>query len=618
MKEKLDIFKIIIICSIILITVLATAFTLVVIYPLDNEANDNIKVLPITNEKQNETNTILTNGQLSQQNIPIIEPEIITLPSIHTGNKTYGDLSEHFVMDEATLSEKVATKDTDSSVLSGSNIIISGTNATDVSSLGDELTNDEGWISNGWTGDYLNGFTHIPGNNNPLSRPIDGIEKGKRYQVVYTLSGRTENDLKFYDTPLLTAVTIGGYTYDPWAGDSYPLFMKSDPTFKRGVTAIESGEFSITPASNFSGTISSISIREIISTVEATFVAYDSVGKTSSERRQTLASLCNEFSGYHAGMNVSSASYSAAFGYNAMANTTSGDKNTAFGYGSLFTNTIGEANAAFGAFALGRNVEGSVNTAIGVHALGHNTSGERNTAVGHNALYWNTTGYRNVAVGEGAMSENLTGYYNTAIGWCAMTSSTGSLNTSVGTCTLLNNTGDSNNAFGASTLESNTTGNNNCAFGSSALRNNTTGKNNSAFGQVALFSNTNGENNSAFGRKALWRNTTGKYNCAFGEDALHANIDGSSNVAIGFQAGFYETGSNHLWIDNSARGDLNDAQKKALIYGKFDNSTDNQMLTFNAQTIFMHYIPTYDPIEKGQLWNNNGVLCISNGMLKIP
>jgi hypothetical protein len=60
----------------------------------------------------------------------------------------------------------------------------------------------------------------------------------------------------------------------------------------------------------------------------------------------------------------------------------------------------------------------------------------------------------------------------------------------------------------------------------------------------------------------MGENTTGSFNVAVGSDTLRDNTAGSNNIFIGRQAGYNETGSNKLYIENS-----NSATP--LIYGDF-------------------------------------------------
>jgi hypothetical protein len=53
-------------------------------------------------------------------------------------------------------------------------------------------------------------------------------------------------------------------------------------------------------------------------------------------------------------------------------------------------------------------------------------------------------------------------------------------------------------------------------------------------------------------------------------------------VCIGYQAGYYETGTNKLFIDNQSRASEADGRVKALVYGVFDATVANQSITFNV------------------------------------
>ena len=79
-------------------------------------------------------------------------------------------------------------------------------------------------------------------------------------------------------------------------------------------------------------------------------------------------------------------------------------------------------------------------------------------------------------------------------------------------------------------------------------------------------------------------------NTAIGKDALHFNLTGSNNVAIGNAAGYWETESNRLYIDNRVRLNLTDGRTKALIYGVFDDNPAIQQLTLNAKVQFKYGI----------------------------
>ena len=190
--------------------------------------------------------------------------------------------------------------------------------------------------------------------------------------------------------------------------------------------------------------------------------------------------------------------------------------------------------------------------------------------------------------GGGSLSHTsgLDGTYNTLIGFRAgnMTT-TGYYNTVVGTDAMLaNTTGHDNVAVGAASLGTNTSGFYNTALGGDALRSTTSGSGNTAVGVSTLYTNSTGTYNVAMGQSALHALTTGARNTGIGVGAFQDGVTtGSGNVALGFSAGFYETGSNKLFIDNQPRANEADARTKALIYGIFDAAVANQSVAMNAQ-----------------------------------
>jgi hypothetical protein len=284
-----------------------------------------------------------------------------------------------------------------------------------------------------------------------------------------------------------------------------------------------------------------------------------------------------------------------AVGDSALYDNTTGAANTAVGSKALFSNTTGSWNLASGFNALKSNTTGYGNTACGESAMLINTTGYHNTATGTSALRSNTTGTLNTANGVVALYANVDGFSNAAFGAYALSSNTaGYRNTASGTKTLEHNsTGIDNTAFGMESLNTNTTGSSNTAAGKNALYSNSTGEGNTANGVAALFANTTGIFNTASGLMALNNNTTGYNNTAFGKDALLFNSTGNSNVGIGYRAGYWETESNRLYIDNTSHGNLSDARSKALIYGEFNADPGYQKLVINANVGIGTTNPTY-------------------------
>ncbi|MBN2237258.1 MAG: hypothetical protein JW729_06840 [Bacteroidales bacterium] len=124
-----------------------------------------------------------------------------------------------------------------------------------------------------------------------------------------------------------------------------------------------------------------------------------------------------------------------------------------------------------------------------------------------------------------------------------------------------------NTAVGLSALTRNSSGQNNVAFGHSSLLSNTTGTENTAFGSNSMELNTTGNQNTAVGSAALYNVGSGSNNTALGFEAGFGSFgsNASGNVFIGNKAGYNETESNKLYIDNSET-------ESPLIYGDFEEN----------------------------------------------
>ena len=148
--------------------------------------------------------------------------------------------------------------------------------------------------------------------------------------------------------------------------------------------------------------------------------------------------------------------------------------------------------------------------------------------------------------------------------------------------------GNKNTSFGANSLNAAGTGIRNTAIGTNVMPSNTTGQLNVSIGDQSMFSNLGGSTNTVIGVGALYSNTSGNENVALGRNALttanannntalgfgtlRQNASGINNVAIGHQAGYNETGSYKLYIENSTAASGTDSSvNNALIYGEFDN-----------------------------------------------
>ena len=176
-----------------------------------------------------------------------------------------------------------------------------------------------------------------------------------------------------------------------------------------------------------------------------------------------------------------------------------------------------------------------------------------NIGIGNGALTKLTTGFRNTVIGRYAGQELTTGSYNNLFG-----SYSGNV--------LVD--GVSNNFQGWYAGGAATNGSRNTAVGESATRYNITGSDNTAFGFRALFGvSTNSHSN----------------NTAIGASSGYGITTGNRNVFLGYQAGYNQTtNSDRLIIDNQNRTSAAIEATNALIYGVFNATPANQILTFNA------------------------------------
>ncbi|MEM7368123.1 MAG: tail fiber domain-containing protein [Bacteroidota bacterium] len=121
--------------------------------------------------------------------------------------------------------------------------------------------------------------------------------------------------------------------------------------------------------------------------------------------------------------------------------------------------------------------------------------------------------------------------------------------------------------IGENTGVATTSGHSNTFIGSSAGGNNTTGFANVSLGNEAGFSINYGVNNTFLGTAAGHESVSGQGNTLIGSQSGYSNVNGigntfvgnrtgsnssgSQNVFLGYEAGFYETGDNKLYIANN-------------------------------------------------------------------
>ena len=341
----------------------------------------------------------------------------------------------------------------------------------------------------GWTA-TSGQASHASGSAAPLSQTVQ-IPANGLYQIGWKLTGGMSGTLTF---------TIGGSPAVVWAWAQSDL--EQNVVTVSGVVA-GPRLFSITPSSNWVGTLTGISIQQVGSVGNPALSIINPDGSTGI----------------------------------AFISGGTGQYNSYIGYGSGLRNSSGYGNTALGNGALSYNTAGSVNTAIGYNALVSNTSGTSNVAIGYNTLVANTSGSENTAIGIRALYANNSGYDNTAIGIQALQNNvSGNTNTALGKDALLSNTvGTTNVGVGGSALYANTSGSDNVALGSYAASRNTTGQANVAVGGSALYASSGTCCNVAVGNQSLF-NSTGQQNTGVGHAVLLKNTSGSYNTAVGYGA----------------------------------------------------------------------------------
>ncbi|MCF0071486.1 hypothetical protein LZD49_13475 [Dyadobacter sp. CY261] len=196
-----------------------------------------------------------------------------------------------------------------------------------------------------------------------------------------------------------------------------------------------------------------------------------------------------------------------------------------------------------------KTAAGELNTFAGPNSGNFTMTGRWNTFMGENAGLVNTTGYSNLAMGAEAGAVNTTGYSNIFVGEKAgRANTTGFFNTMVGGGTGFFSATSSSNVF--------------LGLNAGSTNNSTA---NVFIGRAASYYTENGSNNVSIGFAA-------------GSGTGATNTNGTGNVLIGPFAGYYETGSNKLYIANSNT-------TTPMIYGEFPttNPANAGKLVFNTR-----------------------------------
>ena len=226
----------------------------------------------------------------------------------------------------------------------------------DVATLGSELVTNGGFLGGvaGWTlganwAYGANNVVHTAGAVEALSQNIS-VVSGTVYVVSFTQSAATAGSL---------TIAIGAVSVD-WA---YWQSIKS-VTITAGATGALS--LSITPSTDYDGTLDDISVKAIVAYTLPTARLLNVDGSVGAEIRSGGSGLSN-----------------TAIGVNALRSNTTGYYNTAIGHYALRSNTTGNSNTAIGYYALYAVTEGVGNIALGYQAGNLITTGNYNIVIGY-------------------------------------------------------------------------------------------------------------------------------------------------------------------------------------------------------------------------------------------
>lgn len=439
--------------------------------------------------------------------------------------------------------------------------------------LGEELAREDNWIGGEWSGSLAEGMTHEQGaGTGALSFTLEGDTAGRIFIVSFCSSEEmtTEN----------LTVSIGG-------SQTFNLYGQENP-ISVGILAPGNGTVDIIPSADFGGTLTEISIREVLGSYTGLYPVTDSNGETSFALRAGKAVQHNLFLGDKAGQWNVSGYGNAALGSEALENNLSGFWNTAIGYKALEQNTAGSRNIGIGYVALYKNQVGQRNIAIGTHALREREEGNFNIAIGADAQLEGKKGDANIAIGTGALYHNDGGNRNIAIGYQAMTGSFTGANCGV----------------------------DNIAIGNDAApKLGEKSKNNILLGQNAGYNMVNAANNVVVGTNSGYGGNSG--NVIVGNaSGMNLNEWASANVLLGYGNGSkLNSGSYNILIGYGLPGEggswMYHMNIGDLLRGVLPGGTDPHLEVNGGLSLAQ--IPTADPGIAGRVWNDNGTLKISAG-----
>lgn len=284
---------------------------------------------------------------------------------------------------------------------------IKGTTLSDTGQLGAELLTTG--TGTNWTGSsFATGYLHTTGSTVALTTSVSAVI-GTYYQMTWTITGRTAGTISFnFGGTGISAVSTSG---------------------NNGNRAVATTAFSITPTSDFNGTVI-FSIKAITPST-GTLTLKNSAGTITNEIRATNSNT-NVLMGVNAGSRLTTGTDNLLLGYNAGQNLTSGVRNVIIGSNCATGLTYGSDNIFIGQGIGASIINASSNVIIGTDtgislttavnntfigiAAGRSNNGSGNSGFGRWSGYNNTTGISNTFLGTSAGFDNTTGSNNVFIG----------------------------------------------------------------------------------------------------------------------------------------------------------------------------------------------------------
>ena len=263
-------------------------------------------------------------------------------------------------------------------------LTIQGDATTGLPTYGSELLTSAGWtVNTGWTESPDDVFAHSSGTETLTHSAT--ITNGWIYQISWTITGRTAGSI---------TIAVGGQSLET-----------QTVTGTWGPIATSAAAFTITPTTDFNGTVSLVSLKRITDVSTPNRVVKNSAGTAIIEERGNSTSTfigvgagrynttgsSNSCMGYNAGYSITTGSYNSCMGYNDGFSITTGSYNSCMGYNAGHSITTGSSNSCMGYNAGRYHADGATaltdpenSVYIGAHARGKDNADNNSVVIGGN------------------------------------------------------------------------------------------------------------------------------------------------------------------------------------------------------------------------------------------